>query len=47
MRIMRPTGRRLRLLYYVECLGVGGAFQTTVTVAREMKRRGHEVVFLS
>ncbi|MDH3627301.1 MAG: glycosyltransferase [Acidobacteriota bacterium] len=41
------NARKLRLLYYVECLGVGGAFQTTVTVAREMKERGHEVVFVS
>jgi len=41
------SDRRLSLLYYVECLGVGGAFQTTVTVAREMKLRGHDVVFLA
>lgn len=41
------TERPLRLLYYVESLGLGGANQTTLTVAREMKRRGHHVLFAS
>jgi glycosyltransferase involved in cell wall biosynthesis len=41
------AGGPLSLLYYVEDLGVGGSVQTTVTVAREMKRRGHAVVFVS
>jgi glycosyltransferase involved in cell wall biosynthesis len=39
--------RRLKLLYFVDSLGLGGANQTTVTVAREMKRIGHEVWFAS
>lgn len=41
------TQRPLRLLYLVESLGRGGANQTTLTVAVEMKRRGHFVVFCS
>jgi glycosyltransferase involved in cell wall biosynthesis len=40
-------GSPLGLLYYVETLGVGGAVQTTVTVARQMKACGHRVVFAS
>jgi glycosyltransferase involved in cell wall biosynthesis len=38
---------KLRLLYYVESLGLGGANQTTLTVAAEMKKRGHDVFFAS
>jgi glycosyltransferase involved in cell wall biosynthesis len=41
------SSRKLRILYYVESLGLGGANQTTLTVAREMKARGHHVVFAS
>lgn len=39
--------RPLRLLYFVDSLGLGGANQTTVTVARQMKANGHEVWFAS
>jgi glycosyltransferase involved in cell wall biosynthesis len=38
------NGDRLRLLYYIDGLGIGGAFQTTLTVARQMKANGHEVL---
>lgn len=36
-----------RVLYYVEALDIGGANQTTVTAAVEMRRRGHAVFFAS
>ncbi len=42
-----PVREPLRILYFVECLEVGGAFQTTVTVARQMKAMGHQVAFAS
>lgn len=34
-------------MYFVDSLGLGGANQTTLTVARRMKQAGHEVVFAS
>jgi glycosyltransferase involved in cell wall biosynthesis len=37
----------LRIMYFVDSLGLGGANQTTLTVARRMKQAGHEVVFAS
>ena len=37
----------MRLLFYVESLGLGGANETTVATAIAMKRRGHHVVFAS
>ncbi|HEV8335216.1 MAG TPA: glycosyltransferase family 4 protein [Candidatus Polarisedimenticolia bacterium] len=43
----KSAAERLRILYYVESLGVGGSMQTTVTVARQMQARGHLVVFAS
>lgn len=43
----RADERPLRILYYVDSLGFGGANQTTVTVARRMKQAGHEVVLAS
>src|SRR2546426_10441155 len=40
-------GRKLRILYYVEVLDIGGAFQTTVTTAIALQRRGHQVYLAS
>jgi len=41
------NGSPLKLLYFVDSLGLGGANQTTVTVARQMRLDGHEVWFAS
>ncbi len=41
------AGRRMRILYYVEALDIGGANQTALTVALAMHRKGHEVFFAS
>jgi len=35
----------MSLLFYVDNLGLGGANQTTLTVAAGLKRRGHDVIF--
>src|SRR3989441_11150513 len=40
-------GRKLRILYYVEALDIGGAYQTTVTTAIALRRRGHRVYLAS
>jgi uncharacterized membrane protein YqiK len=34
---LRVENEGLRLLYYIDGLGIGGAFQTTLTMARQMK----------
>lgn len=41
------SDRPLRLLYFVDSLGLGGANQTTATVALQMRRNGHHVWFAS
>src|SRR6266850_2455848 len=40
-------GRKVRILYYVEALDIGGAYQTTVTTAAALSRRGHQVYLAS
>lgn len=42
-----PGVRRLRVLFYVDGLDIGGANQSTITTARALKRRGHEVFYAS
>jgi len=44
---MRVVTRPLRLLYVVDSLGLGGANQTTVTLAAAMRARGHDVSLAS
>ena len=42
-----PAARRLRILFYVEGLDIGGANQSTITTALALKRQGHEVFYAS
>ena len=42
-----PAFRRLRILFYVDGLDIGGANQSTITTARALKRKGHEVFYAS
>ena len=42
-----PSVRRLRILFYVDGLDIGGANQSTITTALALKRRGHEVFYAS
>ena len=45
--IAGTPARKLRILYYVEGLDIGGANQSTVTTALAMKSRGHTVYYAS
>jgi O-antigen/teichoic acid export membrane protein/glycosyltransferase involved in cell wall biosynthesis len=45
--VAEPAVRRLRILFYVEGLDIGGANQSTTTTAVALKRRGHEVFYAS
>src|SRR6266705_2953305 len=36
----------MRILYFIDCLGSGGAQRQLVTMAKGFQRRGHEVRFL-